>query len=171
VTSPRTGARSVYTATLSVPAKCKSGEFFYLLVRRQVGVRSHMVSFGQSLVGRTRESYNDYDFSHVMKPEKSVNHLSVTCWGESYNSESYNGGSTVSPSLLTNFLPHNLCTIYSHAHASFEKNKWCQKKSVKLFGIVKMFVHGAKYHALLRGLQNRTLQTSMCSCEVGNQLN
>jgi hypothetical protein len=54
-----------------------------------------MVSFGQSLVGRRRESYNDYDFSHVMKPENSVNHLSVTYWGESYNSESYNGGSTV----------------------------------------------------------------------------
>jgi hypothetical protein len=54
-----------------------------------------MVSFRQSLVGRTRELYNDYDFSHVMKPEKSVNHLSVTCGGESYNSESYNGGSTV----------------------------------------------------------------------------
>jgi hypothetical protein len=30
-----------------------------------------------------------------MKPEKLVNHLSVTCGGESYNSESYNGGSTV----------------------------------------------------------------------------
>jgi hypothetical protein len=40
-------------------------------------VRSHMVSLDQSLVGR--ESYNDYDFRHVMKPEKSVNHLSVTC--------------------------------------------------------------------------------------------
>jgi hypothetical protein len=75
---------TVYTATL----QC-------LLVRRQVGVRSHMISFGQSLVGRTRESYNDYDFSHVMKPEKSGNHLSVACWGESYNSESYKGGTTV----------------------------------------------------------------------------
>jgi hypothetical protein len=76
-------------------AKYKSREVFNLLVRRQVGVRSHMVSFGQSLVGRTRESYNDYNFSHVMKPEKSVSHLSITCGGESYNSESYNGGSTV----------------------------------------------------------------------------
>jgi hypothetical protein len=36
-----------------------------------------------------------------------------------------------------------------------------QKKSVKLFGIVKMYVCGANEHALVRGLQNRTRQTSV----------
>jgi hypothetical protein len=45
-----------------------------------------------------------------------------------------------------------------------------QKKSVKLFGIVKMYVHGANVHALVRGLQNRTRQTSMHSCAVRNEL-
>jgi hypothetical protein len=41
-----------------------------------------------------------------------------------------------------------------------------QKKSVKLFARVKMYVHGANEHALVRGLQNITRQTSMRSCAV-----
>jgi hypothetical protein len=45
-----------------------------------------------------------------------------------------------------------------------------QKKSVKLFEIVKMYVHGANVHALVRGLQNRTRQTSMRLCAVRNEL-
>jgi hypothetical protein len=45
-----------------------------------------------------------------------------------------------------------------------------QKKSLKLFARVKMYVPVTNVHALLRGLQNRTRQTSMRSCAVRNEL-
>jgi hypothetical protein len=44
-----------------------------------------------------------------------------------------------------------------------------QKKSLKLFARVKMYVQVTNVHALVRGLQNRTLQTSMRSCAVRNE--
>jgi hypothetical protein len=45
-----------------------------------------------------------------------------------------------------------------------------QKKSLKLFARVKMYVQVTSVHALVRGLQNRTRQTSMRSCAVRNEL-
>jgi hypothetical protein len=45
-----------------------------------------------------------------------------------------------------------------------------QKKSLKLFARVKMYVQVTNVHALVRGLQNRTRQTSMRSCAVRNEL-
>jgi hypothetical protein len=44
-----------------------------------------------------------------------------------------------------------------------------QKKSLKLFARVKMYVQVTNVHALVRGLQNRTWQTSMRSCAVRNE--
>jgi hypothetical protein len=44
------------------------------------------------------------------------------------------------------------------------------KKSVKLFARVKVYVQVMNLHALVRGLQNRTQQTSMRSCAVENEL-
>jgi hypothetical protein len=44
------------------------------------------------------------------------------------------------------------------------------KKSVKMFARVKMYVQVTNVHALVRGLQNRTRQTSMRSYAVRNEL-
>jgi hypothetical protein len=44
------------------------------------------------------------------------------------------------------------------------------KKSLKLFARVKMYIQVTNVHALVRGLQNRTRQTSMRSCAVRNEL-
>jgi hypothetical protein len=46
-----------------------------------------------------------------------------------------------------------------------------QKKSLTLFARVKIYVQVTNVHAHVRGVQNRTRQTSMRSCAVRNALN